>query len=94
MACHAFLFHLAHSPPPSQHSRARGRSHFYDSADVGFVQGLMLYGLGLTTVLVAGLQLASLSRDRLTELTLRTTIRQQLQMVQIQGGVSMINPSA
>ncbi len=43
----------------------------------------MLYGLGLTTVLVAGLQLASLSRDRLTELTLRTTIRQQLQMVQI-----------
>lgn len=98
MACHAFLFHLAHSPPPSHHSSvnpcSRRRSHLDDSADVGFVQGVILYGLGLTIVLVAGLQLSSLLRDRFTELTLRTTIRQQLQMAQIQGGASMINPSA
>jgi hypothetical protein len=98
MACHAFLFHLAHSPPPSYHSSvahcARGRSHVDESADLGFVQGVMLYGLGLTLVLVAGLQLSSLFRDRLTELTLRTAIRQQLQMAQVQGGVSIDNPSA
>ena len=94
MACHAVLYHLAHSPPPPRHSSVRRRSHPHTSADVGFVQGVLIYGLGLMVVLIAGLQGASALREQAAEALVRSTVRQQLQLALINGSTSLISTSA
>lgn len=94
MACHAFLYHLAHSPQASCHPRAPRCSAAPIAADVGFVQGVLIYGLGLMVVLVAGLQGVSALREQAAEAMVRSTVRQQLQLALINGGSSLISSSA
>ncbi len=94
MACHAFLYHLAHSPQTSCHTRAPRSSPAPTAADIGFVQGVLIYGLGLMVVLVAGLQGASALREHAAEALVRSTVRQQLQLALINGGSSLISTSA
>lgn len=94
MACHAFLYHLAHSPQASGHARSPSHSAAPTVADDGFVQGVLIYGLGLMVVLVAGLQGVSALRDQAAEAMVRSTVRQQLQLALINGGSSLISTSA
>lgn len=94
MACHAVLYHLAHSPQARGQTRAPRSSHAPTAADVGFVQGVLIYGLGLMVVLVAGLQGASALREHAVEALVRTNVRQQLQLALINGGTTLMSTSA
>ncbi|MCP9799639.1 hypothetical protein [Synechococcus sp. RedBA-s] len=68
--------------------------HLHPDADSGFVQGVLLYGLGLMVVLIAGLQGASALREQAAEALVRSNIRQQLQLALINGGTSLISAPA
>ncbi|QPN55778.1 hypothetical protein I1E95_11465 [Synechococcus sp. CBW1107] len=94
MACHAFLYHLAHSPQARCPTRSPSRSPSPTVADDGFIQGVLIYGLGLMVVLVAGLQGVSALREQAAEAMVRSTVRQQLQLALINGGSTLISTSA